>query len=105
MTGNLESRLTKVQRELLEVKEQEKAAGCICDAFVGIGTGRVEEFRAEMNRPCPTHGFRKLKILHFVETRPAGSDRFSGCEIAADPEVDELLKEYKLRLANAKRTA
>jgi len=104
MARNLENRLSKVERELAQIREGDNEAQCICNAFVGIGPGRVEQFRAEMNRPCPVHGFRELKILHFVSTEPA-RDLSSPARIIEDPEVNTLLEEYERRLAEAKRAA
>jgi hypothetical protein len=40
-----------------------------------------------------------------VDTERAGGDMFAACRVVKDAEVDELLKEYELRLAQAKRVA
>ena len=93
MVGNLKNRLAKVEQEVATIDKEEKQAKCICHAFVGIGPGRVEQFKVEMNRLCPAHGFRELKILHFFQTEPVGPDRFTGCRIARNAEVDDLLQD------------
>lgn len=104
MGRSLESRLAKVERKLTQIDDQEKLATCICHALVGVGRGTEAEFRAEMNRVCPAHGFRELTILHFIEVEPA-RDLFSRARIIENAKVDELLMEYNRRLAEAKRAA
>lgn len=102
MGGNLNRRLARVEHELTQIREKDNQAECICNAFVGIHHGTLEHFKAEMNRTCQVHGFRELRILHFVEVEPA-RDLNSRARIIEHPEVNALLEEYERRLAEAKR--
>lgn len=104
MARNLNSRLAKVEQELARIKEIDNQAECICKggALISIGRGMLEEFKAEMNRPCPVHGFRELSFIHFFSVEPA-RDLNSVPRIIEDPEVNALLEEYEWRLAEAKR--
>jgi hypothetical protein len=62
--SNLRTRLAKVERRLGDVTRQEQLANCNCE-FIGatIACNPPENFEAEMNRPCPAHGFRDLGII------------------------------------------
>jgi len=98
MARNFESRVAKVERQLAHIESEEKQASCICNPFVIVGSGSAEEFRAEMNRVCPAHGFRQLDILHIVVEDVDGN-------AMPDSEVNELLAEYNRRQAEAKQAA
>jgi len=93
MAGNLNSRLAKVEQEFARIEEENNQAECICNVFVGISRAALEQFRTEMNRPCPAHGFRELMIIRGLST----TSRID------DPEVNALLAEYWRRLAEAKQ--
>lgn len=62
--SNLRTRLAKVERRLGNVAKKEQLANCNCK-FIGatIACNPPEHFEAEMNRPCPAHGFRDLGII------------------------------------------
>jgi len=67
--------------------------------------GAVEEFRAEMNRLCPVHGFRELSIIRPVFLRSAADSSSNKSEIVEVPEVDEVLNEYERRRAESRLRA
>lgn len=53
--------------------------------------GKEAEFAAEMNLPCPAHGFRKLgRIIRVVPVPPGPGPEFA-------PRLDELLAIYMAR--------
>jgi hypothetical protein len=57
-----------------------------------------EEFEAEMNLPCPAHGFRRLgRIMRIVFVEP------TDCTELPNPKLDELIAIYEARLAQADR--
>jgi hypothetical protein len=90
---SLEGRLAKIEQELAEVEANERLNTCICgNKAVVVTVAKVEEFRTEMNRLCPVHGFRELKIMH-VTIGPR----------VDEPEVEEALNEYYARLEESKR--
>jgi hypothetical protein len=62
--SNLRTRLAKVERRLGDVARQEQLTNCNCK-FIGatIACNPPEHFEAEMNRPCPAHGFRDLGTI------------------------------------------
>ncbi len=89
MSGKLSSlnrRLAKVERQLIDEARREGMAGCICSAMTLADADKPEEFEAEMNEPCPAHGFRRLGML--LEVRQIGS------KVA---KIDQLLEIYKAR--------
>lgn len=100
MAGNLNSRLAKVERGLACIKEKYDQADCICNALVGLSRETLEQFRAEMNRPCPVHGFRELHIIYFFSVEPA-HDLNSRAIVIEDPEVNAALEEYERRRAGS----
>jgi hypothetical protein len=98
--GSLERRLAKVERELTQIESEQRLLDCICNKPVILSGARsVAHFRAEMNRTCPSHGFRRLNIMRLVLVRPADD----GPKIVEEPAVEEVLNEYKRRLAEAKQ--
>lgn len=101
---NLESRLERIEQELSQIEEKRQLASCICGVeggIVTIGRGMEAEFRKEMNRPCPVHGFRELFIIHAIDVEPG--DFSSPAKEIEYPEVNALLEEYERRLAESKR--
>ena len=100
--GSLERRLAKLEQELAQIEVEKKLGECICDQFVTVSAGSVAKFRAEMNRPCPAHGFRELHIMHIV-TVDTTRDPSSRAEIVEEAEVEEALNEYNRRLEESKR--
>ncbi len=89
MSGKLSSlnrRLAKVERQLIDEARREGMAECICRAMTLADADKPEEFEAEMNEPCPAHGFRRLGML--LEVRQIGS------KVA---KIDQLLEIYKAR--------
>jgi hypothetical protein len=96
-TGTLRSlrrRLAKVERELVDSARQEKLTNCICLANIIAVSTDPEQFEAEMNRPCPVHGFRRLGKIIAVNLRCTdGSERE---EVAR---LGQLIETYKLGLA------
>ncbi len=65
--SNLRTRLVKVERGLGDVARQEQLAKCNCK-LRGISlVWEPEKFEAEMNLPCPTHGFRDLGLVQVVQ--------------------------------------
>ena len=78
MSGKLSSlsrRLAKVERQLIDEARREGMADCICSAMTLADADKPEEFEAEMNEPCPAHGFRRLGML--LQVRQIGRE---GCQ-------------------------
>ena len=76
-------------------------ANCNCRHFSGVtlaDPGRPEEFEAEMNLPCPAHGFRRLGTICELLCR-----RRDGPAEMPSPRLDELIATYEARLAQADR--
>ncbi len=89
-----------MERQLADIANEEKQASCICHAFLRVSYASAENFRAEMNRVCPAHGFRELDIFRIVYEADD-----SDSEVARDTEINELLMEYKRRLVEARQAA
>jgi hypothetical protein len=99
---NLKSRLDRLEQELAQIEEKRELTSCICGIEGGIATigrGMEAEFRREMERPCPLHGFRELFILHAIDVEPG--DFSSPAKEIEYPEVNALLEEYERRLAES----
>jgi hypothetical protein len=79
---------------------REALASCICQKITFAYSPKV--FEAEMNKPCPAHGFRRLGrviITRIAYTRGDAPEEY-GAEQAL---LSELVKEYKRRLAQAEQ--
>jgi hypothetical protein len=105
MSGKLvgfRKRLERVEKVVAETVELENSADCICiprgaGFSITAFTNKPEEFEAEMNRMCPTHGFRSLgNIMVFRVVRP-GQKKDERCRL------DDLLDEYKARKSEYER--
>jgi hypothetical protein len=102
MSGNLSGlwkRLAKVEQRMADQARRAELAICTCkhmpDVTLAI-TGQPEEFEAEMNLPCPAHGFRRLgRIMHIRFINPADGTA-EPC-----PRLDELIATYEAGLAQA----
>jgi hypothetical protein len=57
----------------------------------------IEEFEAEMNLPCPAHGFRRLGKVLGVRFRDGDGTT------EPNPRLDELIATYQRRLDQADR--
>lgn len=86
MSGSLRKRLKKAERKWADVAKREEIAYCICRT--SMFPSEPDEFELEMNRPCPSHGFRRLGTVFHLCTDSAKTER-----------MDELIAEYKRRLA------
>lgn len=99
MSGKLSSlrkRLAKVERDLADRARREEYANCNCREMTHAMPGEEEEFEAEMNLPCPSHGFRRLgRIMRIVFVNPDRTPEPSP--------LDELIATYEARLAQADR--
>jgi hypothetical protein len=70
MSGSLSGqrkRLAKVERELASILRPEPPSECNCGSSTVASPDKAEEFEAEMNRTCPTHGVRRLGWLAIIE--------------------------------------
>ena len=103
MSGNLSGlwkRLAKVEQRMADQARRAELANCTCihsPCFTIAITGQPEKFEAEMNLPCPAHGFRRLgRIMHICFIDPDGTAE-------PDPRLDELIATYEAGLAQADR--
>ena len=63
MSGRLSSlsrRLTKVEQQMADQVRRAELANCSCTQMTIAFPDNPEEFEAQMNLPCPAHGFRRL---------------------------------------------
>jgi hypothetical protein len=67
MSGNLsslENRLAKLQQKVADLAPQVESANCNCEPIGTLALSfQPEQFEAEMNLPCPAHGFRRLGMI------------------------------------------
>ena len=105
MSGNLSGlrkRLAKVEQRMADQARRAELTNCTCkhsSAVTLANTVQPEEFEAEMNLPCPAHGFRRLgrimRIVFVNSTNPRTE--------VPSPRLDELIATYEARLAQADR--
>ena len=99
MSGNRRKRVEKLEQKLADLIRQEALVNCICLERLFVWTR--EKCESEMNKTCPVHGFRRLGKITMVQIVSTGGkdagkidERYLGLE--------ELVQEYKRRLAQAK---
>ena len=100
MSGNLsslEKRFTKMQQKLADLALQVPPANCNCEPYGTLAlSSEPEKFEAEMNLPCPAHGFRRLGMILKI--------RFVDADGRTDSaRLEALLATYEARLAQADR--
>lgn len=101
MSGNRRKRVEKLEQKLADLIRQEALVNCICLERLFVDSREKERFLSEMNKTCPVHGFRRLGKITMVQIVSTGGkdagkidERYLGLE--------ELVQEYKRRLAQAK---
>lgn len=99
MSGRLSSlraRLAKIDAKLIDVARQELLANCNCK-FGGLTFAHdPEKFEAEMNTPCPVHGFRDLgSVRHVVIVGKHGEP----IDTTSNSRLGQLIKDYEIRRA------
>ena len=98
--SGLRKRLAKVEQRMADQARHVALANCTCKMSVTLADpNHPEEFEAEMNLPCPAHGFRRLgRIRRFVFVNPTNPRT----EVPS-PRLDELIATYQGRLDQADR--
>jgi hypothetical protein len=99
--SGLRRRLAKVEQQMADQAQRAELANCTCKHTPDVTIAVLpEEFEAEMNLPCPAHGFRRLgRIMRIVFVEPTNP---GGTEVPS-PRLDELIATYDARLAQADR--
>jgi hypothetical protein len=101
MSGNLsslEKRLANLEQRVADLARRVASANCNCEPYGTLAiSSEPEKFEAEMNLPCPAHGFRRLGMILKI--------RFVDGDGRRDPtsRLEELLATYEARLAQADR--
>jgi hypothetical protein len=95
--SGLRRRLAKAEQQMAGLARREELVNCNCKLVSWTVAGSAEEFEAEMNLPCPSHGFRRLGMIFQIV--PAGMNRTP----VPNPRMDELIATYEARLAQADR--
>ena len=99
--SGLQKRLAKVEQRMADQARRVELANCTCihSPLLTLAIpGQPEEFEAEMNLPCPAHGFRRLgRIMHMQFINPEDGTA-EPC-----PRLDELIATYEARLDQADR--
>jgi hypothetical protein len=94
--AKLKTRLVKLERKQAARRRREKPANCNCrqstSDYSYPDISGAKEFEAEMNLPCPAHGFRSLGRLTSIRI----VDRYH--PVVEDPELDKLRAIYIARL-------
>ena len=105
MSRNRRKRLETLEQKMADLMRPEALANCTCREYTCALLPKV--FEAEMNRTCPVHGFRRLGRIFVTEIVHTGKDKITWDEeeknCADKAELDRLLKEYNIRLAQAEQ--
>jgi hypothetical protein len=103
--SSLRRRLVKVQQRMADIARREELADCNCPVTTFVTSGRPEEFESEMNLPCPSHGFRRLGRIIWIQSVAAenGAPKFDERIQQDDAEIERLLEIYEARLAEHDR--
>jgi hypothetical protein len=100
MSGKLSSlrkRLDQLEQRMADRERRAELANCTCTYLTLANPFQPEDFEAEMNLPCPAHGFRRLGRVCRIRFRDG-----DGTE-EPSPRLDELLAIYDARLEQANR--
>jgi hypothetical protein len=95
MSGNRRKRLERLEQKLGDLVRREELANCNCQTLTFAWSTKT--FEAEMNTPCPTHGFRRLGQIMVVSVVPMAGENVG----TVDEEslgLDQLVEEYEGRL-------
>lgn len=97
MSGNLsslEKRLANLEQRVADLARQVASANCNCEPYGTLALSfQPEKFEAEMNLPCPAHGFRRLGMILKIRFVDGDGRRDSTSRL------EELLAIYEARLA------
>ena len=98
--SSLSRRLVQVEQRLADKVSRERLAPCICTArTVAL---RQNAFEEEMNRPCPSHGFRDLGQIFrvvIVPTKGLPVNEDGTQDDSLSPKFDEVIATYESRRA------
>jgi len=100
MSGNRRRRLERLEQKLADLARQEALANCNCPRFTFVGS--TETFKAEMNKTCPAHGFRRLGQITIVQIASTQKDRADSVD-ERSVGLEELVNEYDRRLAEVEQ--
>jgi hypothetical protein len=110
MAASLSMRVAKIERWKAEKAWRKKLAHCNCRVATVANPCQLQEFEAEINLPCPAHGFRNLGTI--ISIRPYGYTAGAGplpdkCKNDIFHQnlhkIDELTALYLKRLASYAR--
>ena len=101
MAGNFSSfkkRFANLEQRAADLARRVASANCKCEPCGTLALpSQPEKFEAEMNLPCPTHGFRRLGMILKIRFVDGDGRRDSTSRL------EELLATYEARLAQADR--
>jgi hypothetical protein len=101
MSGSRRKRLEKLEKKLADLTSQDTLANCNCQELTFVGS--KEKFQTEMSRCCPAHGFRRLGRITIVDIVPTRLRERAGQVDRESLGVEELIAEYRRRLAEVER--
>lgn len=95
MSGKLSSlnrRLAKIERQLIDEARRAELANCICRKTTVADSDKPEEFEAEKNKPCPSHGVRQMGMIVRIEYmgRPDTLKQLEEDLLAGNPSVGRI---------------
>jgi len=97
--------MAKVEQEVADIACREELSDCNCQEITLAMSGQPEKFEREMNLPCPTHGFRRLGRITWIQFVAAenGRPKFDERIQKDDAAIQRLLDIYNARLAEDDR--
>ena len=97
MSGNRRKRLEKLEQKLSDLLRQKELENCTCQTLTVAYSS--QSFEAEMNTPCPAHGFRRLGQVMVIHVEPMGGEPAGTVDDKESIELERLVEEYERRLA------
>jgi hypothetical protein len=96
-SSSLEKRFADFEQGVADLARRAELANCNCKPFVTLAlSSQPEKFEAEMNLPCPAHGFRRLGMILKIRFVDGDGRRDTS-------RLEELLATYEAHLAQADR--
>ena len=66
---SLRKRLARIEGAIAAKKRELERQDCTCGEGVMAWTGQANQMKAELERTCPVHGFRRVRIQCAVSLR------------------------------------
>ena len=95
---SLKRRLARIEKVVASRAREQELQECTCGAGVMVWTGQVGQLKADLERTCPAHGFRRVRIMLMRVMPPRnGSESEKERNRLENAELDQVIQDYKTR--------